>query len=68
MVPTDLPGLERHHNADYIFWSFVINELMLVCFECSEKTKTKQDRELTNKIKNGLNIQFLLEAQQYHAL
>ena len=22
-----------HNNADYIFWSFVINEPMLVCFE-----------------------------------
>ena len=22
-----------HHGADYIFWYFGINELMLVCFE-----------------------------------
>ena len=22
-----------HHNADYIFWSFGIIEIMLVCFE-----------------------------------
>ena len=23
----------RHHRADYIFWSFGILELMLICFE-----------------------------------
>ena len=68
MGPTDLPELKRHHNADYIFLSFGINELILVCFECSENTKTEEERESTDKINNGLHIQFLLEAQQYHAL
>ena len=68
MVQTDLPGLKRHYNADYIFWSFGINELMLVCFECSENTKEEQERESIDKIKNGLHIQFLLEAQQFHVL
>ena len=68
MVPIDLPGLERHHNADYVFLSFVINELMLLCFECSENTKTEQERESIDKMKNGLHIQFLQEAQQFHAL
>ena len=27
------PTLALHHSQDYIFWSFRINELMLVCFE-----------------------------------
>ena len=52
-MPTDLPELELHHNANYIFWSFGINELLLLCFECSENTKTEQERESTDIIKNG---------------
>ena len=33
-VPCALNSLSvLHHSADYIFWSFGIIELMLVCFE-----------------------------------
>ena len=35
--PQSLPVI--HHGADYIFWSFGTNELMLVCFSYTNDLK-----------------------------